>query len=125
MEEKKDMIPEEEKAAEAQTPDKEKRTIFQKVKAMPAELKAKRAAKKAAKAEKPKGDLKQKIILGLGGAGLVLGTVLAMNEVRKHTGSEEVYDPDGGPEPGDWLPEDTEPEDESIEETSEEEVDEE
>ena len=120
MEENKNMNAQENLEPE-KAPTQEKKTVFQKIKAVPAAIKQKHEEKKAAKAEKSKS--KTKLAVGLGIAGLALGALAAGAFASKRCGSDEVYDPDEGPEPGDWVPEDMDNSDSG--ETSEEEVNEE
>lgn len=99
----------------------EKETFLQKAARKQTEVRARRAEKKAAKAEKPKKSVKEwigdhKVAIG-GGAALLIGSAIAVAKAAKRCGTDEVYDPDFECEPGDDFPE--------IEDSSDETADEE
>lgn len=97
---------------------KEKVTLKQKIALKKEEIKAKHEARKAAREGKP--GIGKKILAGAGIATLVVGAVAAGIACKNRTGSDECYDPEEGPEPGDDCYE-TE---DSTEETPEEVVEE-
>lgn len=94
----------------------EKKTLKEKIALKKEEIKAKHEARKAAREGKP--GIGKKILAGAGIATLVVGAVAAGIACKNRTGSDELYDTEEGPEPGDDCYE-TE---ESIEENSGEEV---
>lgn len=97
---------------------KEKKTLKEKIVLKKEEIKAKHEARKAAREGKP--GIGKKILAGAGIATLVVGAVAAGIACKNRTGSDEVYDAEEGPEPGDDYYE----AEESIEETPEEVVEE-
>lgn len=82
-----------------------KETLKEKIAHKREEVKAKREEKKAQKAENPNKINTKKIVLGLGGTALVIGSIAAAIATSKRCGSDEVYDPDLECEPGDDFPE--------------------
>lgn len=97
---------------------KEKKTLKEKIALKKEEIKAKHEARKAAREGKP--GIGKKILAGAGIATLVVGAVAAGIACKNRTGTDECYDPEEGPEPGDDYYETEESEKNSGEEVVEE-----
>lgn len=86
----------------------EKETILQKAARKQTERRARRAERKAVKAEEPKKTVKEwigdhKVAVG-GGLAILVGSAIAVAKAAKRCGSDEIYDPDFECEPGDDFP---------------------
>lgn len=77
----------------------EKKTLKEKIALKKEEIKAKHEARKAAREGKP--GIGKKILAGAGIATLVVGAVAAGIACKNRTGTDELYDTEEGPEPGD------------------------